>query len=294
MPVRMVIAACAGMGAATCCHPLDVIRVHMQLDSEGGGARQYKGTVDAGKQIFQRSGLSKGLYAGLTAAYLRQWTYGSCRMGLYTYFLDKYKEDNAGVTPDLKIKLLYGATSGAIGAFVGNPAELALVRMGADNKKPVADRRGYTNVFNCLYRVAKEEGVAGMWKGCIPTVGRAFLMGGCLMGVTSESKEQLLKTGYFAPDPTAVPLVFVSALISSVCANIVTMPLDVVKSRLQNMKGGEYTGMFDCARKSVVESGLKVLWSGFTPAFIKLAPNTVISILLLEKLNVLITGKAGL
>jgi hypothetical protein len=30
-----------------------------------------------------------GLHTRVSAAYLRQWTYGSCRMGLYSYFLDK-------------------------------------------------------------------------------------------------------------------------------------------------------------------------------------------------------------
>ena len=44
------------MGAACVCHPLDVIRVQMQV---GGGA--YSSSLDAGVQIFQRSGLVQGL-----------------------------------------------------------------------------------------------------------------------------------------------------------------------------------------------------------------------------------------
>lgn len=60
LPTRMVLAAVAGMGAATCCHPLDVVRVQMQ--TAGGN---YKNTLDAGVQIFKRSGLTNGLYAGI-------------------------------------------------------------------------------------------------------------------------------------------------------------------------------------------------------------------------------------
>ena len=37
---------------------------------------KYKGVVDAAVQIVKRRGLVSGLYAGLSAAYLRQWTYG--------------------------------------------------------------------------------------------------------------------------------------------------------------------------------------------------------------------------
>ena len=66
LPTRMVLGAVAGMGAATCCHPLDVLRVQMQTEGV-----QYKGTVDAAVQIFRRSGMRDGLYAGVSAAYLR-------------------------------------------------------------------------------------------------------------------------------------------------------------------------------------------------------------------------------
>jgi hypothetical protein len=66
LPTRMVLGAVAGMGAATCCHPLDVLRVQMQTEGV-----QYKGTLDAAVQIFRRSGLRDGLYAGVSAAYLR-------------------------------------------------------------------------------------------------------------------------------------------------------------------------------------------------------------------------------
>ena len=31
-------------------------------------------------------------YAGIDAAYLRQWTYGSCRVGIYAYLLNKFTE----------------------------------------------------------------------------------------------------------------------------------------------------------------------------------------------------------
>jgi hypothetical protein len=59
-----------------------VLRVQMQT-----GGVQYKNTADAAVQIFRRSGLRQGLYAGISAAYLRQWTYGACRMGIYANLL---------------------------------------------------------------------------------------------------------------------------------------------------------------------------------------------------------------
>ena len=40
LPERMVLAAFGGMGAATFCHPIDTIRINMQI-------RQYAGGIDA-------------------------------------------------------------------------------------------------------------------------------------------------------------------------------------------------------------------------------------------------------
>lgn len=42
------------------------------------GEVKYKGFIDATVQIVKRKGIVSGLYAGLSAAYLRQWTYGQC------------------------------------------------------------------------------------------------------------------------------------------------------------------------------------------------------------------------
>lgn len=35
--LRFLFAGCAGIGASLCVHPLDVIRISLQLDAEGGG-----------------------------------------------------------------------------------------------------------------------------------------------------------------------------------------------------------------------------------------------------------------
>jgi solute carrier family 25 oxoglutarate transporter 11 len=222
----MVLSAFAGMGAATVCHPLDVIRVQMQTYSN------YKNSLDAAKSIYASNGLRNGLYAGISAAYLRQWLYGSCRMGIYSYLLEGAKNKNKGGEIPFSQKLSMGCISGGIGSFVGTPSELALVRMSADNKLPVAQRRNYTNVVNCLTRIAREEGFQNLWRGATPTVVRATLLSACQMGVTSEVKGRLAKSGLFGENGQwlyGYPMMFCSTLVSSFCANIVANPFDVVK-----------------------------------------------------------------
>ena len=55
-----------------------------------------------------------------------------------------------------------------------------------------------------------------------------------------------------------------------------------------------YTSMGDCFVKSIRAEGPLVMWAGFTPAFIKLAPYTIISLTLADKLTKAVTGKDAL
>eukprot|EP00980_Cylindrotheca_fusiformis_P005366 scaffold1142_cov66-Cylindrotheca_fusiformis.AAC.2 len=302
LAIKMVIAAFAGMGAATLCHPLDVIRVQMQT-----GGTAYKNPLDCATQVYQKNGLKKGLYAGISAAYLRQWLYGSCRIGIYAFLLERAQQDNiANGLPKnqiaLSARLLMGMTSGGIGSFVGTPSELALVRMSNDSKLPDKQKRNYKSVIECVTRIAKEEGITKLWTGAQVTVIRAMLLSACALAFTSEIKLRLTGTGIFGETGQlygGIPLLFCATLVSSFIANIVSNPFDVVKSRMQNQQTEtdgtkQYANMIDCFAKIIGEEGVPRLWSGFVPAFVKLAPYTVISLILTEKITMAVTGKAAL
>ena len=226
---------------------------------------------------------------------------------VYSYLLDQTRLQNAKEGRDKNDisfgrKLAMGCCSGGIGSFIGNPSELALVRLSNDAKLPPEQRRNYSNVVDCLVRIAKEEGVANLWRGATPTVIRATLLSATSLAMTSEIKLRLARSGYFGENGEmfyGLPMMFCSTLCSSFAANIVSNPFDVVKSRIQNMPVSPgvkpmYTGMVDCLRKSVKSDGLLVLWRGFTPAFVKLAPYTVISLTLADKLTKAVTGKSAL
>lgn len=298
---KMVIGALAGMGAATICHPLDVVRVQMQT---GGG--EYKNAIDCGTQIVQKEGLRKGLYAGISAAYLRQWLYGSCRIGIYAYLLEEAQQKNianglAKTDIPFVTKLGMGMTSGGIGSFVGTPSELALVRMSNDSKLPEDQRRNYKGIRDCITRIAKEEGVLKLWTGAQITVLRAMVLSACVLGCSSEIKLKLTGTGLFGTNGqllNGLPLLFCATLLASFIANIFSNPFDVVKSRMQNQKPDEegklpYSSLLDCFVQ-VSSDGIGRLWAGFTPAFLKLAPYSIISLILTEKITMALTGKTAL
>lgn len=161
------------MGATCVVQPLDLVKTRMQISGAGGGAL-YKNSFDALSKIAKSDGFL-GLYRGLGAALLRQATYTTSRLGVYTHLNEIYKEEY-GRTPNLLESMGMGMMAGAAGAFVGTPAELALIRMTADKGLAIADRRNYTGVFNALLRISREEGFLTLWKGCVPTIGRAMVV----------------------------------------------------------------------------------------------------------------------
>lgn len=53
----------------------------------------------------------------------------------------------------------------------------------------------YKNVFDALFRIIKEEGLFTLWRGAIPTMGRAMVVNAAQLASYSQAKQALLDTG---------------------------------------------------------------------------------------------------
>ena len=89
-----------------------------------------------------------------------------------------------------------GMTAGACGAFVGTPAEVALIRMTSDGNLAADQRRNYKSVFDALIRIFREEGITALWRGAIPTMGRAMVVNAAQLASYSQAKQGIMSTGY--------------------------------------------------------------------------------------------------
>lgn len=98
-------------------------------------------------------------------------------------------------------------TAGLIGAVIGNPADLALIRIQNDTALKPEERRNYKNVVDAFMRIVKEEGFFSLWKGCTPTMVRAVSINLGMLGPYDEVKERLDKyTG--TPDTLQTRLMY--------------------------------------------------------------------------------------
>ena len=103
-------------------------------------------------------------------------------------------------------KAICSLSAGFIGAYIGNPADLALVRMQNDTVLPPEQRRNYKNVVDAFSRIVKEEGVTALWKGSIPTVCRAMSLNFGMLAPYDEAKERLKKMANTTQDTKAIRL----------------------------------------------------------------------------------------
>lgn len=275
---KFAMSTAAGCGATICVHPLDVIRINLQLDSKTNSVYNNN-PITCARLTLRQSGLFRGWYAGISGGLFRQLAYGAPRMAIYSSLLDAFKVPGESMPFWKKFGL--GTIAGGTAALIGVPSEVCLVRLSADQRLPPDQQRGYTSVPNLLFRVAKEEGFSALWGGWGPTVLRACLLNAGQLGVYSEAKERIHQQSGL----TGVGLQFVASLISAFTAVSLSCPADVLKSRTQMAKPGVYEGMLDCAHQTVTAEGPLALWKGFAPAWMKLAPHTVISFIILDNLS---------
>lgn len=279
---NFAIGGSAGMFSTCCIQPMDYLKVQCQIQGEGKkGAKPNP--LHIAKQTIKEYGF-KRLYAGLDSALLRQATYTTARMGIYRTLMDKAGSSHSEGVP-LWLKCIFSLTAGGIGATIGNPCDLALVRMQADHTLPEAQRRNYTGVFNAISRIIKEEGVISLWKGCTPTVYRAMALNLGMLAPYDQTKELLTKyIGDFnGIRPTCS---FIAAFI----ACVLSMPFDNVKTKYQRMAqlpdgSWPYKSFFDCFGKTFKQEGFRGYYVGFGTYVFRAGPHALLTLLITDFLN---------
>ncbi|KAJ0098151.1 hypothetical protein Patl1_28297 [Pistacia atlantica] len=300
----------ASIVAGCSTHPLDLLKVRMQLQGEAHAPTQpvqslrpalafpttttavhvqppppRVGLVTVGVRLVKQEGVT-ALFSGVSATVLRQTLYSTTRMGLYDILKNKWTDPETRTMP-LTSKIVAGLIAGGIGAAVGNPADVAMVRMQADGRLPPAQRRNYKSVVDAITRMAKQEGVTSLWRGSSLTVNRAMLVTASQLASYDQIKETILAKGVMRDGlGTHVTASFAAGFVAAVTSN----PVDVIKTRVMNMKvepgkAPPYKGAIDCAVKTVKAEGPMALYKGFIPTISRQGPFTIVLFVTLEQVR---------
>lgn len=272
------IGGLSGMLSTTIVQPVDMIKVQIQVRSEGGKTRV--GPLQVVRQIFSEGKGLSFFYKGLDSALIRQITYTTVRMGVYKTLFDEHKQKHGTVS--MGYKSLFGLTAGFVGSFFGNPADLILIRLQADQNLKPELRRNYKNFFDAFGRIVREEGPLALWRGCVPTILRAMVLNFGMLGPFDEVKEQLNRRTKGPKDTISIRLT-ASAIAGFLCA-FLSLPFDNIKTKLQKMVKRPdgtfpYSGITDCFIKSVKNEGVTKLWVGFPTFYFRIAPHAMFTLL---------------
>ncbi|KAH8086608.1 mitochondrial carrier [Cristinia sonorae] len=266
--------------AAVCTHPLDLTKVRMQTLAPSSAKPPSMFSVI--RHSVSHSGI-RSLYTGLSASILRQMTYSLVRLGSY----DSIKSTLTQNGPASSGKLLLAAMlAGALGGIAGNPADILLVRMTSDVVRPPEKQYKYSNALTGLISLVKAEGLPGLVRGLGTNTTRAILMNGSQVGSYDFVKTKLLAAplpviDYQLQDNLLCHVI--SSVAAGTVATTVCAPADVLRSRVMSASGK--SSVFDMIKQSWQNEGPRFLFKGWTPAFVRLGPNTVLMFVFYEQLK---------
>ncbi|KJE88545.1 substrate carrier family protein [Capsaspora owczarzaki ATCC 30864] len=313
-----VAGGAGGCGAALITHPVELLKVRMQLWGELGKTTATAATSARASSLAPSSSSSSsssssgvlGFYQGLGASLLRQAVYTSARFGFYAQYKDlvapwfaspatvtEGRNDGKKSTRATQGLPIYAQIAGSIlsgvgGATLSCPADVVLVRMQADGQLPVAQRRNYSNVLNGIYRIAREEGVLGLYRGVGPSMYRAATVTTTQMVSYDMCKDFLLSTPSLGLKDNVT-----THLLSGLCAGVVTTmiasPVDVIRTRYMNSMNAvpqtqgtaittAYKSAIDCMIKTVRTEGLRALYKGSLIYCVRVVPHVTSMFLIVE------------
>ncbi|CAH0052937.1 unnamed protein product [Clonostachys solani] len=276
----------SGMVATTVIQPVDMIKVRIQLAGEGTSGGPKPTPLSVARQIVG-SGKALDLYTGLSAGLLRQAVYTTARLGFFDTFMAKLtaRAKEQGRQIGFSDRATAGLSAGGIAAMIGNPADLALIRMQSDGLKPLAERKNYKSVIDALGSIARSEGVAALWAGAAPTIVRAMALNFGQLAFFSEAKVQLKDSGLSSQAQTLS-----ASAIAGFFASFFSLPFDFVKTRLQKQTKGPdgklpYRGMADCFTKVARQEGVLRFYRGFGTYYIRIAPHAMVTLIVADYLG---------
>ncbi|KAF4548736.1 putative mitochondrial carrier protein 20 [Elsinoe fawcettii] len=280
----------AGMMEALACHPLDTIKVRMQLSRRARAPGQKRrGFIKTGVEIVKREtplGLYKGLGAVLTGIIPKM----AIRFTSYEWY--KQLLANPDGTIASKGTFFAGLAAGVTEAVaVVTPMEVIKIRLQAQHHSMAdpLDVPKYRNAAHALYTVVKEEGFGALYRGVSLTALRQGTNQAVNFTAYTELKAWLQERQV---DPSAALPSWQTAgigLISGAMGPMCNAPIDTIKTRLQKtpaQPGETAVGrIVNIGNMMWKQEGIRAFWMGITPRIMRVAPGQAVTFAVYEFLK---------
>jgi len=267
------MAGTAAVITVTFIHPIDVVKTRIQISSEYG-ALGMGGTV---KKIISSEGAA-ALWKGVNAAWLREASYTSLRLGLYEPCKIAFGCTTPENTTFIK-KFGAGSAAGALGSLAGNPFDVLKTKMMASEGKKLP------SIMDTGRDLFKNQGIGGFYRGIDSNVARAMVLNGTKMACYDEMKGYVV--AFTGLPKTHLGVQFLSAVSAGFFMTCTVSPFDMVRTRLMNQPADAkiYSNALDCFAKIIKNEGPATLWRGFLPIWSRFAPTTTLQLVIFEQLR---------
>ena len=230
-----VSGAISGSLVSAVLQPLDVIRTRLQTDAMSGSKRPLAQTLRA--ITSEGGGSASSLWRGTTATVLR--VGGGAGVHFYSLQLlrelrARHREGDGVPKKDLRGSMMDAAMGGgsrAMAVLVMCPITTVKTRMEASG--PAAANFAYKSVPHALRTIARDEGVAALWRGVGPALASnvpfSALHYVCYVQLRAALERRV-------GEGTATT--FISGGAAAVLATLATQPFDVLRTRAMLSMGG--------------------------------------------------------
>jgi len=253
-------------------HPIDVIKTRIQVSPEYGKL----GMGGTAGKIVSSEGVN-ALWNGVNAAWLREASYTSLRLGLYEPCKVAFGCTTPESTTFLK-KFAAGSAAGALGSLAGNPFDVLKTKMmTAEGTNP--------SIASTAGDLFKNQGIGGFYRGIDSNIARAMVLNGTKMACYDQAKGFVVSVTGF--ERKSLMTTFFSAVAAGFFMTCTVAPFDMVRTRLMNQPADAkvYSNALDCAMKIATQEGPLTFWRGFFPIWSRFAPTTTLQLVIFETLR---------
>lgn len=263
-------------------HPFDTIKVHMQTQDVKNP--QYRNMFHCMKSMIVRDSF-RGLYRGMSSPMLGISVVNAIVFGVYGNAQRISSNPNSYMS-----HFLAGSMAGIAQSVITSPMELAKTRLQLQMDKIGATK--FKGPAECLRYVYQCDGIRGIFRGWGATTLRD-IPGFSIYFVTYELLMRQKN------DPGVAYTLFAGGSAGAM-SWILTIPIDVIKTRLQvdgmsRNQGRMYGGIIDCFQKSYKAEGIAFMTRGLSSTLLRAFPMNAVCFLVvamtLKRWNKYLEGK---
>ncbi|KAK9763437.1 Mitochondrial succinate-fumarate transporter [Basidiobolus ranarum] len=285
---HLIAGGSAGFVEACICHPLDTVKVFMQLRTNSSAEVRPRSFFGTGVRIVKDEGLL-ALYRGLGVVVMGIVPKMSIRFSsfeLYKSLLANKETGNVSTTSVFVAGLAAGVTESIM---VVCPTDVVKIRLQTQHRSKfnLNEIPKYRTGSQTFYTIIREEGIGALYKGVTLTCLRQATNQGVNFTAYQEGKKHLLAYQDISELPSyqALALGGISGAMGPMC----NAPIDTIKTRVQkaSMVSNESGwAQFTNTTASIIRNeGYRALYKGLTPRLLRVAPGQAITFMVYEKVS---------